>query len=279
MPEINECLIVLSCILFLLTLFTGKHRKYYAAGAWITLIIVFISGVPEWIAESNILYPLMAVLSIPFLVVTLILLHRENNEAFSLTRAAAIAWIIYAPFTFFTGPGNALILLVVDQTAFIIQTLGYNVTFSEWNILQRGMFRVEIILACTGIQAIAIMLGVAAAVKTTWKQKIFAFLLVAPTIYILNLFRNAAVVIAYTDQWFSFLPDISGNPEIGYSTFFWAHNIFAELLALLLLIAITFGLFKLIPELAEFAIRLVNTYELELIKIWTIIRNTPDKGR
>ena len=74
---------------------------------------------------------------------------------------------------------------------------------------------VEIILACTGIQSIAIMLGVAAAVPTTLREKACAFLLVAPTIYILNLFRNVFVIMAYTGQWFPYFPDIAGNGEIG----------------------------------------------------------------
>ena len=137
-----------------------------------------------------------------------------------------------------------------------------------WNTFQSGFFRVEIILACTGIQAIAIMLGVAAAVPTTMKQKIFAFMLIAPVIYILNLFRNAGVVIAYTSQIFSWLPDISGSQEYGYSSFFWAHNVFAEGIALLFLIILAYNLFRLIPALGDFAADLVGTYEHEIRKIF-----------
>jgi archaeosortase A (PGF-CTERM-specific) len=55
------------------------------------------------------------------------------------------------------------------------------------------------------------MLGVAAAVPTTTRQKILAFLLIAPTIYILNLLRNVFVIMAYTDQWFPYFPEIASN--------------------------------------------------------------------
>ena len=130
----------------------------------------------------------------------------------------------------------------------------------------RNGYRVEIILACTGIQSIAIMLGVAAAVPTTLRQKVYAFLIVAPTIYILNLFRNVFVIIAYTDQWFPYYPQIAGNGEIGYESFFWAHNVIAEVTALIVLVFIAYGLFTLIPRLGTFADELYQLYFGEIRK-------------
>ena len=120
----------------------------------------------------------------------------------------------------------------------------------------------------TGIQAIAIMLGVAFAIPTTLRQKILSFLLVVPTIYILNLIRNTAVIIAYTEQWFPFLPDIAGNGEFGYESFFWAHNVIAELLALVLLVAIAYGLFRIIPGLADLAAGLYDLYSGEVRRVF-----------
>lgn len=262
-----EFLIPVSCLFFLLALFPGIHREYAGILAWTTIIIVFIGGLPSWIEESNILYPVMAVLSIPFLLITIRLLLRKNIAVLSLTRAAGVAFIIYAPFAFIEEVGNALISLVVSHTRYVLDLIGYQVDILLWNTFQSGIFRVEIILACTGIQAIAIMLGVASAVPTTIKQKVLAFLLIAPVIYILNLFRNAGVIMAYTSQFFSFLPDISGNPEIGYSSFFWAHNILAEGVALIFLIALAYSLFRLIPTLGDFAGNLVGTYEKEIKSI------------
>jgi archaeosortase A (PGF-CTERM-specific) len=133
-------------------------------------------------------------------------------------------------------------------------------------IISRNSFRVEIILACTGIQSIAIMLGVAAAVPTTIRQKILAFLIVAPTIYILNLLRNVFVIIAYTEQWFPYYPSIASNGEFGYESFFWAHNVIAELLALIFLVIIAYGLFSLIPNLGKFADELYHLYTGEIRK-------------
>jgi archaeosortase A (PGF-CTERM-specific) len=120
--------------------------------------------------------------------------------------------------------------------------------------------RIEIILACTGIQSIAIMLGVVGGVQTTLRQKIIAFLLIVPTIYILNIFRNAFVIIAYTGQWFPYFPQIASNGEWGYESFFWAHNVLSEIGALLFLIAIAYALFACIPQLGVWAEGLVTMY-------------------
>ncbi|HWQ68313.1 MAG TPA: archaeosortase A [Methanospirillum sp.] len=263
-----EFLIPISCAFFLLSLIPGAHRRYTTIIAWITIIIVFVGGLPSWIEESNILYPVMAVLSLPFLFATIRMAWRRNQVVFSLTRAAGVAFLIYAPFAFYQPAGDALISLVLSNTISILEILKFPVTQVLWNTVQHGGFRVEIILACTGIQAIAIMLGVAAAVPTTFRQKCISFLLIAPTIYLLNLVRNTGVIIAYTDQWFSFLPDLTGSNETGFSSFFWAHNIIAEGVALVFLIGLAYSLFRLIPTLADFAADLVDSYKDELMSIF-----------
>jgi archaeosortase A len=265
--QMLELFIPLSCMFFLLSLIPGRHRRYTAILAWVSIVCVLISGVPAWIEETNLLYPVMAVLSIPFLWATIRMLFRDQVVVYQLTRAAGVSFLIYAPFAFYEPLGNLLISVVVHQTGLFLNFFRFPFDQVLWNTLQHGHFRVEIILACTGIQAIAIMLGVAAAVPTTWRQKVLAFLLIAPPIYILNLFRNTGVVIAYTEQWFAALPDPSGSLEPGYASFFWAHNIIAEGLALVFLIILAYELFRLIPTLADFAADLIDAYRLEIMSI------------
>ena len=142
----------------------------------------------------------------------------------NLSRAAAVAFLIYVPFSFdqiplFRTLGDWLISQVVGQIVWLLDLLHYPTTLDSWNIIMRNGFRVEIILACTGIQSIAIMLGIAAAVPTTFRQKVYAFLIVAPTIYFLNLLRNVFVIIAYSDQWFPYYPQIASNGEFGLREF------------------------------------------------------------
>jgi len=255
-----EYLVLISCIGFLAFLIPGRHRKYAAIAGWVFIVLSLFGTLPEYFAENNFLYPVMAALSVPFLYVTIKHLLAEDPRIMHLSRAAAVAFLIYAPFEYLPMAGDWLISFVVGQVVWLLHLFNYPVSLDAWNIIAQHGFRVEIILACTGIQSIAIMLGVAAAVPTTLRQKCYAFLLVAPTIYILNLFRNVFVIMAYTSQWFPYYPEIAGNGEIGYESFFWAHNVIAEILALIILILIAYGLFTLIPRLGAFADELFQLY-------------------
>jgi len=263
-----EYLVLLSCIGFLAFLIPGRHQKYAAIFGWTFIVLFLFAELPYYFSLNNFLYPLMAVLSVPFLVITGKYLLKDDEHVMHLSRAAAVAFLIYAPFEYIQPLGDWLIGIVVGQVAGILDALHYPVTLAEWNIISRNTFRVEIILACTGIQSIAIMLGVAAAVPTTIRQRVYAFLIIAPTIYFLNLLRNVFVIIAYTEQWFPYYPEIASNGEFGYESFFWAHNVIAELLALVCLVLIAYCLFSIIPGLGKFADDLYQLYSLEIRKVF-----------
>jgi archaeosortase A (PGF-CTERM-specific) len=261
-----EYLVLLSCLGFLAFLVPGRHRKYAAITGWTFIVLSLFVNLNYYFTENNFLYPFMAALSVPFLFITAKYLLKEDERALNLSRAAAVAFIIYAPFEYIPAAGDWLISVVVGQIIWVLDVLHFSVSLADWNIITRNNFRVEIILGCTGIQSIAIMLGVAAAVPTNTKQKILAFLIVAPTIYFLNLLRNAFVIMAYTEQWFPYWPEIAGNGEPGYESFFWAHNVIAELTALVILVIIAYGLFTIIPKLGNYADDLYQMYAGEVRK-------------
>ena len=261
---IESYFVLISCIGFLAFLIPGRHRKYAAITGWIFIVLFLFAELPYYFSLNNFLYPVIAALSVPFLIITSRYLMAEDDRVMHLSRAAAVAFLIYAPFEYIPVLGNWLIGLVVGQITVILDTLRFTVTLADWNIIARNTFRVEIILACTGIQSIAIMLGVAAAVPTSFRQKILAFFLIVPTIYILNLLRNVFVIIAYTEQWFPYYPSIASNGEFGYESFFWAHNVIAEMLALVCLVFIAYGLFTIIPKLGSFADDIYRIYAGEI---------------
>ncbi len=259
-----EYLVLISCIGFLAFLVPGHHRKYAAIIGWIFIVLFLFAELPYYFSINNFLYPIIAALSVPFLYITVKYLLAEDERVMHLSRAAAVAFLLYAPFEYIPMIGDWLINVVVNQVVWLLHAFNYPVSLEEWNIIARNGFRVEIILGCTGIQSIAILLGVAAAVPTTYLQKLYAILLTVPTIYILNLFRNVFVIIAYSGQWFPYMPEIASNGEIGYESFFWAHNVIAELLALVVLIILAYGLFTLIPRLGNFADDLFQLYFKEI---------------
>jgi archaeosortase A len=258
-----EYLVLIPCIFFILFLVPTRFRQYAGILGWAGVVLYLFAEIPTYFAENNVLYPVLAVLSVPFLFVTARFLLAGETRAMQLTTAAAVAFLIYAPFEFIEPLGNWLISVVVGQIVWVLTALHYQTALVAWDMLQRNGFLIEIILACTGIQAMAIMLGVASAVPSTTRQKVLSFLLIVPPIYVLNIARNVAVVIAYTDQWFPYFPEIAGNGEYGYESFFWAHNVAAEGLALVLLIGIAYGLFRINPGLADFARDLFENYYRE----------------
>ncbi|HIJ05835.1 MAG: Cytochrome oxidase, subunit I, putative [Methanomicrobiales archaeon 53_19] len=271
----NEYLVLLSCIGFLFFLLPHRYNWYAGIVGWASISLLLLFELPGFLQINNFLYPILGILSVPFVYLTARRLLMKDPVVGSLTRAAAFSFLIYAPFGFYEPLKNWLIGVVVNQTVWMLELLRYPVTFYEWNTIMGGSipgfdigFRVEIILGCTGITSIAIMLAVANMVPTTTRQKILSFLLIAPTIYILNLFRNAYVIMAYTGQWYPWLPELVGNGNYGYESFFWAHNVFCELLALAILMAIAYGLFRLIPDLGVLAEKLVSQYIRDIRQVF-----------
>lgn len=263
----SDVIILAAFLAFVVFLVAGKRRKYAAIAGWTLIVINLLIEVPEYLTLDNILYPALAVASIPFLAITIQNLLREEPIVLQLSNAAAVATLIYVPFTFIPVLRDVLIGTVVNQVVWLLHVLGHHAQIEGWNIIIRNGFATEIILACTGITAIAILLGVTAGSENlTIKQGLLAFIIIVPTIYILNILRVVVVIIAWSDQWFSFLPDPTGTTEFGagYASFFWAHNVFAEVLSLVVLIVIAFGLFRIIPQLAAFARDLTNLYLKEI---------------
>ncbi|HUK92842.1 MAG TPA: archaeosortase A [Methanomicrobiales archaeon] len=277
-----EYLVLASGIAFLAFLFPWRGREYAAILGWTAMVLFLIAEIPYYVSQNNILYPTLAVLALPFLFVTSRRLLGQDPSILALSRASAVAFLIYAPFAYLPPLGNFLIEAVTGQVIFLVGAVSRPATLLDWNLIGRNGFRIEIILACTGIQSMAIMLGVAGAVRTTLRQKAAAFLLVVPTIYVLNLVRNVFVIIAYTGQWFPYFPAIASNGEWGYESFFWAHNIMAEGGALVALIAIAYGLFVLIPDLGIWAGDLYAVYsgDLSLLigRLKSLISRCPPPG-
>jgi exosortase/archaeosortase family protein len=95
---------------------------------------------------------------------------------------------------------------------------------------------------------------------------------VVPTLWILNLLRVSVVFIAVSDAWFGSLPD-PRPAAAGGADFFWAHNIFAEAVAVVGLLAMVWGLSRIIPGLAVFARELVGVYRDSLYGLIIAVRN------
>lgn len=257
LEQLIEIVVTLSCIAFLLYLIPGKHQKYVASTGWIAMEAVLLLMFPYFFEEGNFVYPTIAIIVLPCIYITVKRLFMDDYYVRRLTYAASIAYLIYAPFAFIPALGNWLISVVVDLVAVVLTAIGTPYTMSAWNIFMGDVlpgntfgFQVEVMLGCTGIQAIAILLGVVAIIPSSWKRKLGLFFLVTIPIFVVNIFRNVYVVTAYTQQWYPWFQEWFPEPEMyGYASFFWAHNVFCELLAVVVLIGIAYLLFKLNPTM------------------------------
>ncbi len=157
-----------------------------------------------------------------------------------------------------------------------------------------GYFAVQIILACTAIQSIMIFVGGILALQspkpgdgTSGKPNVFhrlnhtynarrwwAFLLTVPLIYVLNLFRNTIIIwmsgqdqavmysqdgavtnwLCSTVAYCGLSPDVADN----YAAFWFSHNVIGKGGSLLALIIIAFIVFRILPELYDSIIGLMD---------------------
>ena len=106
--------------------------------------------------------------------------------------------------------------------------------------LPGGDYAVTVVLACTAIQSMMIFVGAIACLDAPARRKAWAYLASVPTIYFLNLFRNAGIIYGYKDlQWSMF----------GLDPFEWMHSYVGKIGSLVALVGIALAVFTLLPEL------------------------------
>ena len=257
----SDLLVLCACISFAVFLFF-RPSGHAAIAGWVCIVLNLWSEMPAFLHEANFLYPALALLSLPFLAITVERCYRQDPVILQLSRTAAIATIIYVPFAVVPALHNGLISGVVTLAFGLITALGHHPVMAAWDVFYENAFSNQIILGCTGITAIALMLGFVLGEKNlSLRQAVPAFLIVVLSIGILNLLRVVVVFIAVSDTWFARFPDPTGT---GDANFFWAHNVIAEGLAILFLIALTWGLVRIIPCLGVFLKNLVSVYRNRL---------------
>ncbi len=109
----------------------------------------------------------------------------------------------------------------------------------DWNRIELNKYTVQIILACTAIESIAIFMGLIFCVRASAKRTMIAFIASIPVIYMLNLIRNVFVIVAYGYQWF------------GEDSFQIAHHQIAKIGSLIALFVIAYVVMWALPELLD----------------------------
>jgi len=163
----------------------------------------------------------------------------RNSETFAeVTAFSALACVVYFPFVFVPAFNSAIIETTAYLSAKLGQILGYPMT-AYGRVLELNGSHVEIILACTAIESMALFAGATLGIKADWKRKLKAFAISVPMIYFLNLFRNVFVTISFAYSLF------------GENSFYIAHHVIAKFFSFLALVAIAYAVFRILPELTE----------------------------
>lgn len=154
-----------------------------------------------------------------------------------VSMAAAICGLLYFPFAEVRSLSELLIRWTTLLTFWLLAGLNIPVSMESWNLLALNGRSVEIVLACTAIESIALFAGVIMSVRAPRARRLGALILSTATIYILNIGRNAFVLLAYGEEWF------------GQESFYLAHNVIAKVGSTLVLLLIAYMVFAILPEL------------------------------
>jgi archaeosortase A (PGF-CTERM-specific) len=264
-------------LLVIAVILPKRHGRYVAAAGWVLFGLNWGLSTPHYyLDEHNIMYTVACLLAIPATCYGAYILIRYGRESLMVvTRCAAIASIFYFPFQYLPWLNQWLIETTTAITFGIITALGEPATrmlspdTGVNDVITLNGQYVQIILACTAIQSMAIFIGVVGAVRVEWKRWLKAFLVSVPVIYILNLARNVFVISAFGNQWFQIMPDTvvgwTGEP-VAYTSFFWAHNVLAETGSLVALVVISYAVMTLMPELLSYLMDIVNLVKIDNIK-------------
>ena len=154
-----------------------------------------------------------------------------------LTSASALGALVYFPFANFSSLNTWIIGGVTSQIIWVLQYFEIPAYLKAWNMITLNGYTVEIILACTAIESIALFMGLIGAVRAPLNRLATAFMVSVPVIYVLNLIRDIFVVVAYGEQWF------------GADSFVIAHNYIAKAGSGIALFAISYLVLLILPEL------------------------------
>jgi archaeosortase A (PGF-CTERM-specific) len=161
----------------------------------------------------------------------------STNSYYWASYAASACGLIYFPFAEVQPLQAELIGFTTLITAKTLQFFSVPVTLDAWNIISLNGHSVQIILACTAIESIALFAGLILSVQAPLSRRLKALTASTISIYILNIARNGFVLMAYGWSWF------------GEGSFDIAHNVIAKFGSTIALLAISYLVFLLLPEL------------------------------
>jgi archaeosortase A (PGF-CTERM-specific) len=239
------------------------------AGFWLLLIY------PWFVYDQSIIRGAGATLAVPLSLLVAKTLSEGRDSLTTLSRAVAFMGIIYAPAVLIPPLHDRMILLVTNQTEFVMNLLGYDppvvvelsdigvdreISGKESTLQNTFVFfpyegisvTYSIIVACTGIGSMAVIAGLITAVRAPPYRKLTALAITIPIIYVLNIARNVFIGISYGHQYAQFFPDatmtVFGVDNPVRVSYLWADRIIAQGLSVVAMLVIIWIVVRQLPE-------------------------------
>jgi len=250
-----------------------RLARYATVAAWVGFAVFWLQLVPHFaFVHKSYVEGVLAVAAVPASLYTGYLLWNGRDSLYVLSRAVAAMGLIYLPFETIPAfsllgvavpaPRGVLMETVAAQTGFLVNALGYHpeMIVGEQGYLNTFLFfdgshrlTVAVVLACTGLGSIAIFAGLIAAVKAPLRRKLRAMAIAVPIIYALNLLRTTFITIAFGKQYMQWFVDeimfLFGSSDPYMVSFFISDRIISQILAVVVLVGITYLVVRELPEL------------------------------
>lgn len=283
-----------------------ERTRAVAAGAWVLFGVFWLSLIHHFaFVQKSIIEGLGTVVAVPACLSVAVLLYKGRDSLLVLSRSVAVMGIVFLPFETIAPLRRVLIETVTAQTAFVIQLLGYRpevvdgMTYGGMQIAAKqhpywstfvwesdaGPLTYTILIACTGVGSMAVIGGLIAAVEAPLTRKFRALAVVIPTIYVLNIARNVFIAVGFGTQQFHVFPGLMEAvfaPESPVMiSYFVADRVIAQSLSVVVMVAITLYVVRVVPELVpilEDALYVVTREEYDLQEALGVQQPDPADG-
>ncbi len=242
----------------------SKSSRFILIGSgWFFLSAHWFLQPPAYIEVQDYFNAFMVVIAgIASLFIAYIAFQARNKPdegiLILLSRAAAVGGLVYFLFSDVELLNRGIISLVTNQAIWITENFGFPAVQVAWNRLSVNGMAVEIILACTAIESIALFLGLIASAKNaSVSRKFAAFMVSVPVIYILNLVRVSFTASAYGFAWF-------GTPD---ESFHISEHIVTKAGSMMALLLISYMVLKMLPEVSDMIDGTLKMIRIELHRL------------
>ncbi len=235
-------LLIVSAIFLFLHILLGINT--FAQIAYLALISVLFSRLIDCFELQDYFNVFGLSLLIFFFLIILITADKLKNNKFRiLSVQILISLLIYSVLLNFLQ--NYLIEAVGRHMVFLGNFFGFKILYSNGSISFKSC-RFDLSFECTAAEALSIFPGIVLGVGNLSIRKLLFVLIAEMLIYLANLLRNLLICL------------ICGLQLFGENSFLLAHNVFAKIYSLLVVIVMAFFTIKINPELLVFVISMKN---------------------